>query len=110
MDNQNFPQENPNQNPVQNPNPAGGLAVASLVLGIVGLVFAFLFVWIGLICSVIGLVFAIVAKNNGNRSGMRTAGFVLSIIGLILSLILLIAAIACVSIIGAGIAGMGLFK
>ena len=54
--------------------PAHGKAVASLILGIAGLVCCG-------ICGLIGLILAISAKNEGNDEGIRTAGFVLGIIG-----------------------------
>lgn len=54
--------------------PAHGKAIASLVLGIAGLVCCG-------ICGLIGLILAVSAKNEGNDEGIRTAGFVLGIIG-----------------------------
>ena len=54
--------------------PAHGKAVASLVLGIAGLVCCG-------ICGLIGLILAISAKNEGNDEGIRKAGFILGIIG-----------------------------
>lgn len=54
--------------------PAHGKAVASLILGIAGLVCCG-------ICGLIGLILAISAKNEGNNESIRTAGFVLGIIG-----------------------------
>ena len=57
--------------------PGQGAAVASLVLGIVGLFFA------GIILGIIGLSMASKAKNAGYVGGLRTAGFVLSLISLV---------------------------
>lgn len=57
--------------------PAHGKAVASLVLGIAGLVCCG-------ICGLIGLILAVSAKNEGNNEGIRTAGFVLGVIGCVL--------------------------
>lgn len=56
------------------------LAIVSLVLGIVSVIFAFVFVWVGLICGIVGLILASKAKKQ-NPNGMATAGFVLSLIG-----------------------------
>lgn len=63
-----------------------GKAVASLVLGIVGIVFGFYLV--GLPCAVVGLVLGILAKRQ-HAGGIATAGIVLCAVGLALSLILL---------------------
>ena len=54
--------------------PAHGKAVASLVLGIAGLVCCG-------VCGLIGLILAISAKNEGNDEDIRKAGFILGIIG-----------------------------
>lgn len=64
-------------------DPAHGLAVASLVLGIIGLLCC-------TPCSLVGLILAIVAKSKGSKSGMATAGIVLGAIGIAFSVILLI--------------------
>lgn len=82
-------------------------AIASLVLGIVSLVsicFGY-FSFIGIVCAIIGLIFAIQIRKAGELegfkpSGMATAGLILNIIGLGLCALVLIACIACVGIIG----------
>ena len=67
-----------------------GLAVASLVLGIAGLVVC------PLICSVLAIVFGTQAKNKIRQNpslqgeGMAQAGFILGIIGLAVGVILLV--------------------
>lgn len=58
-------------------------AIASLVLGIVGVVTSLIINLAGvpgLACGVIGILAAKWAKQDGYKSGLRTAGFVLSII------------------------------
>ena len=79
-----------------------GLAIASMVLGIVGLVFTFFINGlIGLILGIIGLVLASKSKQLGFTGGMRTAGFVTSLISVILGAVLFVlAAVACVAAIG----------
>lgn len=61
---------------------AKGPAVASLVLGIVGVVtcWAGFFSLIGFICAIIGIVLAVKARKIA-KTGLSTAGLVLSIIG-----------------------------
>lgn len=72
------------------------MAVASMVLGIVSVVFSFIggLNLVGLIVGIVGLVLGILAKKKA-PSGMATAGIVLSIIGIILTAVVLIACAAC---------------
>ncbi|MBP5773012.1 MAG: DUF4190 domain-containing protein [Eubacterium sp.] len=57
-----------------------GYAVASLVLGILSIVFSCCW-YIGLVLGIVGLVLAAVAKSTGNQESICTAGLVLCIIG-----------------------------
>ena len=71
-----------------------GLAIASMILGIVACVIAW---WglvcgiIAIVCAIVGLVLAIKAQKSykalGQKNGMATAGLILSIVGLVLSII-----------------------
>ena len=81
-----------------------GVAIASMVLGIVSVVTWFFGVGavIGLVTGIIGLICASRAKKVGYEGGIRTSGFVCSIIGLVGSALVLLACVACVGIIGAG--------
>jgi len=56
-----------------------GMAIAALVLGIAAMVLPVPV--LDLAVGVTGIVLAILAKKNGFTGGLRTAGFVLSIIG-----------------------------
>ena len=83
--------------------PGKNKAVASLVLGILSIVF----IWggfsgsVSLILSVIGLILASSAKKDGYDEGIRTAGFVTSLIGLIGGLLAVLACVACIGAFGA---------
>jgi hypothetical protein len=83
--------------------PGKNKAVASLVLGILSIVF----IWggfsgfVSLILSVIGLILASSAKKDGFDEGIRTAGFVTSLIGLIGGLLAVLACVACIGAFGA---------
>ena len=58
-----------------------GLAIASMVLGICGVVFGCCFYWIAFVLGVIGLILGAVALAKKTRGrGMAIAGLVLSII------------------------------
>ena len=83
--------------------PGKGKATASLVLGIIAVVCWF-FGWssiISLVCGLIGLILASSARKEGFEGGVRTAGFVLSLIGLIGGGVVLIACVACAGAVGA---------
>lgn len=92
------PQYQPPQAP-NYPQPGKGLAIGSLVCGIVGLVF----VWFGysalisLIAGIVGIILSVNAKKQGFIGGMNTAGLVMSIISAALGGIVFI---ACVSLLG----------
>lgn len=86
--------------------PGKGAAVASLVLGIIAVVLWFFGYTsiVSIILGIVGLVCAGNAKKAGFMGGLRTAGFVLSLIGLIGGGIAFVACVACAGAIGA--AGM----
>jgi len=72
------------------------MAVASMVLGIVSIVFSFIggLNFVGLVVGIVGLVLGILAKKKA-PSGMATAGIVCSIIGIVLTALVLVACAAC---------------
>ena len=73
-----------------------GQAITSLVLGILSVVFSFLGIsLLAVICGIIGLLCANSAKKVGFSGGMRTAGFVISIVGLAFGGIMLLGVAAC---------------
>lgn len=78
------------------------MAVASLVLGIVSLVFILLPIGSALLAfplSIVGLVLAVIARKK-QPSGMATAGLVLNIIALVLSALVAVACGACLGTAG----------
>lgn len=82
--------------------PGKGAATASLVLGIISVVLWFFGYssLISVILGIVGLILAGNAKKAGFNGGIRTAGFVLSLIGLIGGAIFFVACVACVGAIG----------
>ncbi len=94
------PIETPQGPPAKQGN---GLAIAGMILGIVGLVGLCIW-WIGLPCAVVGLVLSIMGKNKakatGTGGGMATAGIVCSVIALSLGAIGVILVIVGVSVFG----------
>lgn len=74
----------------QNNDENRGLAIASMVLGIVSLVTCCCSAYIGLVFAIIGLVLGILYKKKGGSDGMATAGIVCSIISIVLAVIVII--------------------
>lgn len=95
MDNNNFnPNSNGNyyQNPYNNtkPNPNNqGMAIASMVCGILSICTCWCYGIVGLILAILALVFYGIHKksNPGVKSGVATAGLVCGIVGLVLSIV-----------------------
>jgi len=82
--------------------PGKSAATASLVLGIVSVVFWFFGMGaiVSVVCGIIGLITASNAKKQGFNGGTRTAGFICSLIGLIGGAIVFVACVACAGAIG----------
>ncbi len=97
-----------NYSPNDNNIPGKSAATASLVLGIISVVcwFAGYSSIISVVCGIVGLILASNSKKMGFMGGVRTAGFVLSLIGLIGGALVFVACVACVGALGAA----GLFE
>lgn len=68
-----------------------GLGVASMVLGILSIVFSCCFYYVAFPCGLVGLILGAVAIKKGNNGrGMAIAGLVLSIISLALAVVTMI--------------------
>ena len=80
-------------------NSSDGKGTASLVLGIISLVFIFFgyFAIVGMILAIISLVIGISAKTDIPNDGKAKAGVILSIVSLALSALTLIACKICLS-------------
>ena len=72
----------------QHAQPGKGKGTASLVLGILSIVDPFII--FGIPLGIIGIVLACMSKKEGHTSGVRTAGFVCSIVGLVLNVLILV--------------------
>ena len=75
-----------NKQPIQQPatRPGHGMAVASLVLGIIGLVL------IGLLFGILAIIFGRVAMNQGYKGGKAKAGVTLGSIAVVSWVIIII--------------------
>ena len=91
------------------------MAIAALVLGIVGAVFAFIpgVNLIGIIIAIVGLILGIIAlvqskKNNGEGKGKAIAGVVLSAVAVVITVVMyIIVAAAANAIVQKGLQEAG---
>lgn len=74
------------QEPVKKTN---GLAIASLIVSIIGLLGCCCSGLVGVIAGIAGLVLGILANKNG-KTGMATAGIIISIISIVFGVVYLI--------------------
>ena len=83
--------------------PGKNAAIGSLVCGIISIILSFFSISsiVGLILGIVGLVLASNSKKAGFNEGLRTGGFVVSLIGVILSAIFFVSCVACVGCLGA---------
>ncbi len=100
------------QPPVQAPQmpqqkQSNGLAVAGMVLGIIGLVGLCIW-WLGLPCAIVGLILSILGKKKaevtGTGAGMAKAGMICSIIAICLAVVGIILVFVGFSMFGSKIA------
>ena len=85
-----------------------GLAIGSLVCGTIGIVL-WLFGYtclISVVLGIVGLVLAGNAKKEGNTEGIRTAGFIVSLIALIIGIIITIYLCLVVALVGTAVNGV----
>ncbi len=90
--------EQPPTYPSGMPSPAqggSGMAIAALVVGIVGLVLVFCFWPLALVCGIVAIVLGVIARGKANRGeagggGKATAGLVCGIIAVLLGLCMLV--------------------
>ena len=89
------------------------MAIAALVLGIVGLVISFIpgISIVGPICAIVGVVLGVIArkkaKEAGQPTGMATAGMILSIICLAIAVVSVIVAAVCVAQVANAVGQLG---
>lgn len=83
-----------NQQPVNPQQPGKGLAIGSMVCGIVGIVFCMCYSAVGIILGIVAIVLAVLSKNknNGVMQGMAKAGLICGIVALAINIISIIIA------------------
>lgn len=83
---------------------SSGLAVASLVLGIISCA-SFCVIWVSAPLGVLAIVLAVVAlgqirRGEAGGSGMAKSGMVLGMVGIVLSIVILVLASAGLHLLG----------
>ncbi len=78
------------------PPPSAGLAIASMVLGIISLFVCLS--WLAAICGILAIIFGIIARNKvrdgtGSGEGMAKAGLIMGCIGLAFDLLIIVLAL-----------------
>ncbi|WP_229408000.1 DUF4190 domain-containing protein [Massiliimalia massiliensis] len=90
--------QNYNNQPQQ--TPSKGMAVASMVLGIIALVLS-CFWYISVPCAVVGLILGILGRKKCEAAkGMATAGMVMSIIAIVLVILFITVLAGIIASIG----------
>jgi hypothetical protein len=110
------PQAPPAGTPAAQPyaaqQPSNGMAVAALVLGIVGIVFVFIFPPIAIVLGILGVIFGIVGRNRFKanpavgRQGLAIAGLICGIIAAVLGAIFTILLIVAINEVSQGLEGI----
>ena len=82
------------------------LSIAALVLGIVGIIFDFIYAIVGLVAGIVCIVLAVKARKTENAVGMATGGLICSIIAVALAAIMVFVAICTVGLFATALYGM----
>jgi hypothetical protein len=64
-----------------------GMALGSLITGIVGAVTAWLIAIVGLLLGIVAVVLGLVARRNGGASGQATAGLALGALAIVMAVV-----------------------
>ena len=73
--------------PTRRTGGSNGPAVASLVTGIAGILFALLFAIVGLALGVVAVGLAVAARRNGGRGGQASAGLVTGAVAIVVAIV-----------------------
>lgn len=87
------------------PQGGKGMAIASMILGIVSIVTSCIW-YLGIPCAIVGLILGILHNKKNEKSGMATAGIVCSIISLVLVILILV--LAAIGFAALGASGINL--
>ena len=81
-------------------NESKGLAIASMVLGIVSLVLSCVLWYVSIPAAIVGIVLGVMHNKKNGKCGMSIAGIVCSIISLVLIVLVLVLAAVGLAALG----------
>lgn len=87
------------EDPQSNGDRSNGMAIASMVPGIVSIVLSCLW-YISVPSAIASLVLGIMHNKKNGKCGMSTAGIVCSVIGLVLTILLIVLAVIGLAVFG----------
>lgn len=100
MDGQNFQNNYQQPTPPEGPQKTDTLAIVSLILGIASIVFGCCITYLGIALGVGGIICSVMSKKK-QKSGLATAGLVCSIIGIVFAVIWIIFSVAIMGMLAA---------
>ncbi|MDP9428282.1 MAG: DUF4190 domain-containing protein [Actinomycetota bacterium] len=78
--------------PTRRTGGSNGLAIASLVTGVAGILFALLFAIVGLALGVVAVGLGVAARRNRGASGQATAGLVTGVVAIVVAVVNMVVA------------------
>lgn len=100
MDSQNFQNNYQQPVPPEGPQKTDTLAIVSLILGIAAIVFGCCITYLGIALGIGGIICSVMSKKK-QKSGLATAGLVCSIIGIVFAVIWIIFSVAIIGMLAA---------
>lgn len=88
------------QEPQSNGEGGKGLAIASLILGILGLIFSCCTAYIGIPFGVVGIILGVMHNKKNGKCGMSTAGIICSVVAVVLAVVITILGLIGLSMLG----------
>lgn len=96
--NQFYGQMNNNGNGLQQSDEGIGLSIASMILGILAILFSCCFYPLAFLLAIIGLILGAVGLKKGAGKGMAITGIVLSIISIAIAILVIVSAVSFASL------------
>ncbi|MBO5303838.1 MAG: DUF4190 domain-containing protein [Lachnospiraceae bacterium] len=91
------------QEPSSNGEGGKGMAIGSMICGIVAIVLSCVW-YVSLICGIVAIVLGVMYNKKNGKCGMTTAGIVCGVIGMILAVVLILLAALGLAALGSAAA------